>query len=74
MLNPDGVIHGNYRSSVSGHDLNRKWENPSKSYHPEIFYFKKLILDCHDEGEVLLFCDFHGHSMKKNAFVYGCHD
>jgi murein tripeptide amidase MpaA len=25
MLNPDGVIHGNYRSGVSGHDLNRKW-------------------------------------------------
>jgi len=25
MLNPDGVIHGNYRSSISGYDLNRKW-------------------------------------------------
>jgi Fe-S-cluster containining protein len=25
-------------------------------------------------GEVVLFCDLHGHSMKKNAFVYGCHD
>lgn len=25
MLNPDGVIHGNYRCSLSGHDLNRKW-------------------------------------------------
>lgn len=44
MLNPDGVIHGNYRSNLSGHDLNRKWENPSKSYHPEVYHFKKLIL------------------------------
>jgi murein tripeptide amidase MpaA len=23
MLNPDGVINGNYRSSLGGHDLNR---------------------------------------------------
>lgn len=34
MMNPDGVIHGNYRSNISGFDLNRKWENPSKHYHP----------------------------------------
>ena len=44
MLNPDGVIHGNYRSNISGYDLNRKWANPSKIYHPEIFYLKKLIM------------------------------
>lgn len=25
MLNPDGVIHGNYRCSLSGADLNRRW-------------------------------------------------
>jgi len=25
MLNPDGVIHGNYRSNISGYDLNKKW-------------------------------------------------
>jgi murein tripeptide amidase MpaA len=25
MVNPDGVIHGNYRSNLSGSDLNRKW-------------------------------------------------
>lgn len=74
MLNPDGVIHGNYRSNLSGSDLNRKWETPSKSYQPEIYHFKNLVLNCHAESEVVLFCDFHGHSMKKNAFVYGCHD
>lgn len=34
MMNPDGVIHGNYRSNISGFDLNRKWENASKHYHP----------------------------------------
>ncbi|KAL4175512.1 hypothetical protein KRP22_000477 [Phytophthora ramorum] len=29
MLNPDGVIHGNYRCSLAGTDLNRRWLNPS---------------------------------------------
>jgi len=24
MMNPDGVIHGNYRTSLSGSDLNRR--------------------------------------------------
>ena len=45
MLNPDGVIHGNYRTSLSGHDLNRQWKNPDKISHPEIFHMKKLILE-----------------------------
>jgi diphthamide synthase subunit DPH2 len=25
-------------------------------------------------GEVVMFCDLHGHSSKKNAFIYGSHD
>ena len=29
MLNPDGVVNGNYRFSAAGHDLNRKWHKPS---------------------------------------------
>jgi len=29
MLNPDGVIVGNYRCSLSGLDLNRQWQGPS---------------------------------------------
>jgi len=28
MLNPDGVIYGNYRCSLLGVDLNRKWTKP----------------------------------------------
>jgi cytosolic carboxypeptidase protein 2/3 len=30
MVNPDGVIIGNSRSSLAGVDLNRRWSNPSK--------------------------------------------
>lgn len=25
MVNPDGVIFGNYRTNLMGFDLNRKW-------------------------------------------------
>lgn len=30
MLNPDGVVNGNYRCSLAGCDLNRRWKSPSK--------------------------------------------
>lgn len=43
MLNPDGVIYGNYRSSILGVDLNRRWKNPSKYLHPTIYYTKSYI-------------------------------
>jgi len=29
MLNPDGVILGNYRTGVAGRDLNRTYINPN---------------------------------------------
>ena len=28
MVNPDGVVVGNSRSSLAGVDLNRRWSNP----------------------------------------------
>ena len=34
MQNPDGVIHGNTRTSLIGNDLNRRWISPSESLHP----------------------------------------
>lgn len=40
MLNPDGVINGNYRCSLAGCDLNRRWKAPSKMLHPCIYYTK----------------------------------
>ncbi len=72
MLNPDGVIHGNYRTSLSGSDLNRRWHDPSRLLHPEIYYCKNLIHDFASSHEIALYCDFHGHSIKKNVFFYGC--
>ncbi len=34
MINPDGVICGNYRSSMSGSDLNRQYHSPNPTLHP----------------------------------------
>ena len=34
MLNPDGVVNGNYRSSLAGEDLNRRYANPSMGVSP----------------------------------------
>ena len=42
MMNPDGVINGNYRCSLAACDLNRKWIKPSKTLHPTVYYTKKL--------------------------------
>ena len=74
MLNPDGVIYGNYRCSLLGVDLNRRWKKPNKILHPEIYYLKRLIQMLSEEKEISLFCDFHGHSIKKDVFIYGCKD
>ena len=43
MMNPDGVINGNYRCSLSGADLNRRWKTSSKILFPEIFETKRLV-------------------------------
>ena len=43
MLNPDGVINGNYRCSLAGCDLNRRWKYPSPILHPTIYGAKSLI-------------------------------
>ncbi|KAH9145714.1 hypothetical protein AeRB84_010368 [Aphanomyces euteiches] len=72
MLNPDGVIHGNYRCSLAGVDLNRRWSNPSPTNHPTIYAAKRMIAAMRNSRRVILFCDIHGHSRKKNMFLYGC--
>lgn len=73
MVNPDGVVLGNSRCSISGNDLNRIWRNPSENTHPEIFKLKNYIKNVKLKRDILVFCDMHGHSSKKNAFIYGCH-
>ncbi|NXO47998.1 CBPC4 carboxypeptidase, partial [Aramus guarauna] len=73
MLNPDGVINGNHRCSLSGDDLNRQWLTPNSQLHPTIYHAKGLLYYLRSIGRApLVFCDYHGHSQKKNVFLYGC--
>jgi cytosolic carboxypeptidase protein 2/3 len=72
MLNPDGVIYGNYRWSLLGFDLNRRWLEPSKQLDPTIYFTKRMFKVFQEERRVMAYFDLHGHSRKKNAFMYGC--
>ena len=72
MVNPDGVRYGNYRCSTLGVDLNRRWGAPSKLLHPTIYHIKRMIQVFSESHNIVLFCDFHGHSCKRGVFAYGC--
>lgn len=74
MLNVDGVINGCHRCGLTGEDLNRRWQDPHSKFHPVIYHSKGLLSYIRQvlAKEVFLFCDFHGHSRKKNVFLYGC--
>ena len=71
MINVDGVICGNSRTSLSGCDLNRRWEKPDEFLHPEIYYLKELIHNFTKNIEVEYIIDFHGHFGAFNSFFYG---
>lgn len=68
-LNPDGVVQGNYRCSLSGCDLNRKYISPSSVLHPAIYCLKGMIKRL--GIPVAFYFDLHGHSKKKDVFAYG---
>ncbi|KAI0231440.1 hypothetical protein LSAT2_018195 [Lamellibrachia satsuma] len=72
MLNPDGVIVGNYRCSLAARDLNRNYRHPRKTSFPTIWHTKALMEEFSQEHEILVYCDLHGHSRKHNVFMYGC--
>ncbi|CAI2375593.1 unnamed protein product [Moneuplotes crassus] len=72
MLNPDGVILGNYRCSLSGQDLNRQWIGPTSRMFPEIYNTKLMFKKTLESRQIFLYIDCHGHSRKKNIFMYGC--
>lgn len=71
MINVDGVINGNYRCSLCGSDLNRRYKAPSKVLHPSIHSIKRFVKAFQKERELALYIDLHGHSRKKNVFMYG---
>ena len=37
-----------------------------------IFYTKMMLKRFCQDRQVVMYCDLHGHSRKKNVFIYGC--
>ncbi|XP_048590295.1 uncharacterized protein LOC5514750 isoform X2 [Nematostella vectensis] len=72
MLNPDGVIVGNYRTNLAARDLNRTYKDPKKESFPTVWYTKNMLESFKKNHEVIIYCDLHGHSRKPNVFMYGC--
>ena len=56
----------------AGEDLNRQWLSPDEKMHPCIHHIKTLARRLARTGSLVFFCDFHGHSTKQKAFMYGC--
>ena len=73
MVNPDGVVIGNSRSSLAGVDLNRRWSQPNSVMHPELYFLKQNMKITEQQSSgISLFCDLHGHNKALDTFIYGC--
>lgn len=79
MVNIDGVVLGNNRTGILGHDFNRNWEYDDNSnlkmskLFPEIQAIVNLLKNLKKKfpRKVKLFLDLHGHSSQPNVFTYG---
>ncbi|XP_011558325.3 cytosolic carboxypeptidase 2 [Plutella xylostella] len=72
MLNPDGVIVGNNRCSLTGKDLNRQYRTVIRETYPSVWHTKVMIRRLQEECGVAMYVDLHAHSRKHNVFIYGC--
>jgi hypothetical protein len=72
MLNPDGVVVGNYRCSLAGRDLNRRYKTSLREAFPSIWHTRRQIERILNDHEISFYIDLHGHSRKHNVFMYGC--
>ncbi|CAG9135619.1 unnamed protein product [Plutella xylostella] len=63
-----------HRCGLTNEDLNRRWCKPNPILHPSIYHTKGLMeyLARVWKRPPAVYCDYHGHSRKKNVFFYGC--
>lgn len=70
MINPDGVLAGNYRCNLQGKDMNRHFfadSDPAASGNRayEVELFRDLLLSTFGknlDGRLKMFIDIHAHS------------
>ncbi len=72
MINPDGAIVGNNRTSLLGKDLNRSYLEANQKMNPEIYHVRHLVQSIMREQNDRLFAffDLHQHSSRKSIFMY----
>ncbi|KAK7595021.1 hypothetical protein V9T40_001454 [Parthenolecanium corni] len=68
------LLQNRHRCGLTDEDLNRKWSHPDRQLHPSIYHTKGLLEYCTRilRRTPFIFCDFHGHSRRKNVFFFGC--
>lgn len=71
ILNPDGVLVGNSKCSLSGQDLNRVWGMPDRYIHPEIYYAKKLLKHLKHSNDIIFFTEFHANLSRPSQSMFG---
>ena len=70
MMNPDGVLVGNSRTSFAGCDLNRRWGKPNEVIHPEVYSTKQMITKLSNQRNIAFIIDCHGHFGTFNSLFY----
>jgi murein tripeptide amidase MpaA len=77
MVNPDGVIVGNYRNNLQGKDMNRhffpdKLDDPDALQHGRCHEVELLrsYLKENSDGLLTMFLDIHAHSIEHSIFTY----
>ncbi len=72
MVNPDGVIAGNYRQNRTGRNLNRKWDGSANAAtSPEVLVIKEAIDEWVSDGYSYdMFLDIHSTSGANPHFAF----
>jgi hypothetical protein len=71
MVNPDGVVAGNYRDNFKGVNLNRVWNSATEHSSPEILSVTRVIDSWVAEGNPYdFFADLHSTSGASNHYAY----
>ena len=73
MMNPEGVIVGNFRTDLVGNDLNRTFNENHEVFQPQMKQLRTLVLQAKEKyrRENIYFLDIRGTSSRKNCFFLG---
>lgn len=71
MMNPDGVVAGNYRDNFAGTNLNRVWDSATPDESPEVLAVTNAISEwVHTGHSYNFFCDMHSTSGRTDNYAY----